>query len=573
MRKYLFSQDHKIIGLQYYLLALLAVFVSITFSVIMRLRLTWPSDVWFIMSKLLPTAFNETGQMTPEFYLSLMTMHGTIMVFFVLTLAPQAAFGNYFLPLQIGAKEMAYPKLGLISFWLTFLSFCVLLSAFFVTGGAPLTGWTAYPPLSSIVSRQPGQARGMDLWLVSLSIFSLATILNSINFLITVITKRTTGMSLMRLPLTCWGWLATAMVSLLAFPVLLAAGLLLLFDRTLGTAFFLPSGLLIDGKVISLTDGLPLLWQHLFWFFGHPEVYIAILPAMGFVSHFLATFSRKPVFGYRSMVFATLAIALLGFLVWGHHMFIAGISPYLSMTFSLLTLTIAVPSAIKTLNWFGTIWGGKIQLTTPMLYSLGFISLFITGGLGGIFLGQSSLDIYLHDTYFVVGHFHLIMGSSAIFAIFAATAFWFPQIVGRQMNEDLGKVHFFITFLGVYAIFLPMHFLGIAGNPRRYAEISEFLYLNELQPLHKFITIAMLVTVNVQLLFLINLITSIFAGKKVKENPWKATTLEWTSSSPPSKDNATTIVYRGAYDFSLPGANKDYFMQTEDLPNNSLDNS
>jgi len=565
MSKYLFSLDHKVVGLQYYLLALIALVVAVSLSVLMRLRLTWPEDVWPLLSKLLPSAFNSAGQMTPEFYLALMTMHGTIMVFFVLTIAPQAAFGNYFLPLQIGANKMAAPRIGQTSFWLTAIAFCILIMAFFVAGGAPLAGWTAYPPLSTITSGT-GHARGMDLWLISLSVFSFAAILNSLNFMATILENRASGMKLMRMPLTCWGWLATAMISLLAFPVLLAAGLLLLLDRLIGTDFFTPNGMIVNGQILELKKGIPILWQHLFWFFGHPEVYLAILPGMGVVSHILSTFSRKPVFGYRTMVWATLAIALLGFLVWGHHMFIAGISPYLSMTFSFLTLTIAIPSAIKTLNWLGTLWGGKLRLATPMLYSIGFVSLFITGGLGGIFLGQSSLDIYLHDTYFVVGHFHLIMGSAAIFAIFAATAFWFPKVFGRQMNEDLGKVHFFITFIGVYAIFLPMHFLGIAANPRRYAEISQFIYLNQLQPLHKFITIAMLITVNVQLLFFINLITSIFVGKKVNNNPWQATTLEWTVNSPPPENNfngEVPNVYRGAYDFSVPGATEDFLMQTQ----------
>lgn len=566
MRKYFFSLDHKIIGLQYYFLALVAVAVAITLSVLMRLRLTWPESEWPLFSALLPSAFNASGQMTPEFYLSMMTMHGTIMVFFVLTIAPQAAFGNYFLPLQIGASQMAYPRLGQTSFWLTFLAFFLLITAFFVTGGAPLSGWTAYPPLSAIANSGPGQAQGMDIWLISIGIFSIASILNSLNFITTILTERANGMKLMWLPLTCWGWLATAMISLLAFPVLIAAALMLFFDRKLGTDFFVPGGLIVNGKIIDLRNGTPIIWQHLFWFFGHPEVYIAILPGMGLISHLLAIFSRKPVFSYRTMVYSILAIALLGFLVWGHHMFITGMSPYSSIAFSFLTLIIAVPSSIKTLNWLGTLWGGKIKLTTPMLYSIGFVSLFITGGLGGIFLGQSSLDIYLHDTYFVVGHFHLIMGSAAIFAIFAATTFWFPKVVGRQMNEDLGKLHFFLTFIGVYAIFLPMHFLGIAGNPRRYAQISEFIYLNQLQPIHKFITIAMLVTVNAQLLFLINLFTSIFAGKKVDNNPWQATTLEWNTTSPPPANNFDGVslnVCRGAYEFSIPNEEKDFLMQTD----------
>jgi cytochrome c oxidase subunit 1 len=572
IQKYIFSLDHKVIGIQYWFLALFSAFLGMALSLLMRLRLAFPTEAFPMLAKLLPSGFTTDGIMKPEYYLSLMTMHGTIMVFFVLTTAPQGGFGNYFLPIQIGAADMAFPLLNAMSFWTTFVGLVVMVAAFFVEGGAPLGGWTGYPPLSAIPSAGPGQGMGMNLWIASIAIFCAASLMGSLNFITTLLNLRARGMTLMRMPLTCWTWFTTAILSLLAFPVLLAAGALLLLDRIGGTSFFVPGGLVVSDKIISHTGGSPILWQHLFWFFGHPEVYIAILPGMGVTSHVLSTFARKPVFGYRAMVFAIFGIGLLGFFVWGHHMFISGMSPYTAVAFSLLTLTIGVPSAVKTFNWLGTIWGGRIQFTSPMLYSLGFVSLFVTGGLGGIFLGQNSLDLYFHDTYFVVGHFHLIMGVAAIFGMFAGTTFWFPKMFGRMMNEGLGKLHFFITFIGVYAIFLPMHFLGIAGNPRRYAQMTEFNYLVSILPLHKFITIVAFITVTAQLLFLINIIWSLFAGAKASENPWNATTLEWAIPSPPPFDNfggKEPEVHRGPYEFGVPGAAKDFIMQTEAVSPNA----
>ncbi|OFW00859.1 MAG: cytochrome c oxidase subunit I, partial [Acidobacteria bacterium RIFCSPLOWO2_12_FULL_59_11] len=490
----------------------------------------------------------------------------TIMVFFVLTTAPQGGFGNYILPIQIGAADMAFPWLNMLSFWVTFLAFGVMLAAFLVSGGAPIAGWTAYPPLSAVGQISgPGEGLGQTLWVVSLAIFCAGALLGALNFIATTLDLRAKGMSLMRMPLTVWAWFVTAILGLLAFGVLLAAGILLLMDRTLGTSFFIPGGLVISEQIISHKGGSPLLWQHLFWFFGHPEVYIAILPGMGVVSQILSTFSRKPVFGYRAMVYAMMAIGGLGFLVWGHHMFISGMSPYSAVAFSLLTLSIGVPSAIKTFNWLGTLIGGRIRFKTPMLYALGFVSLFVTGGLSGIFLGQPSLDLYLHDTYFVVAHFHIIMGVAAIFGIFAATYYWFPKMFGRMMNETLGKLHFWITFVGVYAIFMPMHYIGIAGHPRRYAETSGVEYLGALQSVHEFISIVALVTMAAQFVFLFNFFWSFFRGEKASENPWECTTLEWTVPSPPPHDNfggQTPVVYHGAYEYSVPGASKDYIMQT-----------
>ncbi|MBI1956670.1 MAG: cbb3-type cytochrome c oxidase subunit I [Acidobacteria bacterium] len=554
--KYIFSLDHKVIGIQYYLLALTAVWVGMVLSLYMRLRLAWPAQEFPLVG----------GVMTPEAYLSLVTMHGTIMVFFVLTTAPQGGFGNYVLPIQIGAADMAFPFLNALSFWVTFLSFGVMLAAFFVSGGAPISGWTGYPPLSAVGEvAGPGLGLGQTLWVVSLAIFCGGALMSALNFIATTIDLRTKGMSLMRMPLTVWAWFVTAILGLLAFGVLLAAGVLLLMDRTLGTSFFIPGGLVISEQIISHKGGSPLLWQHLFWFFGHPEVYIAILPGMGVVSQVLSTFARKPIFGYKAMVYAIMGIGGLGFLVWGHHMFISGMSPYSAVAFSILTLSIGVPSAIKTFNWLGTLIGGRIRFTTPMLYALGFVSLFVTGGLSGIFLGQPSLDLYLHDTYFVVAHFHMVMGVAAIFGIFAATYFWFPKMFGRMMNETLGKLHFWITFVGVYAIFMPMHYIGIAGHPRRYAETSGVEYLGALQSVHEFISIVALVTMAAQFIFLFNFIWSLFRGEKASQNPWECTTLEWTVPSPPPHDNfggQTPVVYHGAYEYSVPGASQDYIMQT-----------
>jgi cytochrome c oxidase subunit 1 len=566
IRKYVFSVDHKVIGIQYYFLALVAAFTGMALSLLVRMRLAWPEEKWPLFAKILPVGF-KGGLMQPEFYLSMVTMHGTIMVFMVLTTAPQGGFGNYFLPIQIGTNDMAFPVLNMLSFWLTLVSFLVLMSAFFVTGGSPLGGWTGYAPLSAIPSAGPGQGFGLDLWITSIAIFCVASLLGALNFITTMLNMRTRGLSLMRLPLTCWSWFTTAVLALLSFPVLLAGGILLLLDRNVGTSFFVPGGLVVSGKqILEHSGGSPILWQHLFWFFGHPEVYIAILPGMGLTSHILSTFARKPIYGYRAMVVAIFAIGMLGFFVWGHHMFISGMNPRTAIVFSVLTLTIGVPSAIKTFNWLGTLWGARIRFASPMLFALGFVSLFVSGGITGLVLGQTSLDIYFHDTHFVTGHFHLIMGVAAIFGIFAGSYFWFPKMYGRMMNERLGQIHFWLTFVGVYAIFIPFHILGIAGHPRRYAEVIGFDYLKPLAPLHVFITIAAFVTAAAQLIFLFNFFWSLFKGPKASDNPWEGTTLEWSTSTPPPHDNFggnLPVVYRGPYEYSVPGDPKDYSMQTE----------
>ncbi|MGA2359129.1 MAG: cbb3-type cytochrome c oxidase subunit I [Terriglobales bacterium] len=554
IRKYVFSLDHKIIGLQYYFLGLAAVFVGMFLSLLMRIHLIWPTAV-------LPFL----GEIKPETYLSLVTMHGTIMVFFVLTTAPQGGFGNYFLPIQIGAPDMAFPVLNMLSFWVTFLAFLTLLASFFVIGGAPLHGWTGYPPLSALRSSGPGEGLGADLWITSIAVFCIGALLGSLNFITTTLDMRARGMTLMRMPLTTWAWFCTAIIGLLAFGVLLSAGILLLMDRNLGTSFYLPLGT-INGQLTGHKGGSPLLWQHLFWFFGHPEVYIAILPAMGVCSHLLSVGARKPVFSYKTIVLAMLSIVVLGFGVWGHHMFVSGMSPYSGYAFSIPTMAITVPSAVLSFAWLATLWRGNIRFTTPSLFGIGFVSLFVAGGVSGPFLAQPALDIQLHDTYFVIGHFHLIMAVAAIFGIFAATYHWFPKMFGRRMSESLGRWHFFITLIGTYAIFVPMHYLGIAGHPRRYSQLTEVDYLRDLIPVQKFITYAAFVTIAGQLIFLFNLFWSMFRGKQASDNPWEATTLEWTTATPPPHDNFgghTPVVHNGPYEYSVPGAPRDYVMQTD----------
>jgi cytochrome c oxidase subunit I len=556
IRKYIFSTDHKVIGIQYYLLALTAVVLGMILSVFMRLHLAWPS---------LHLPFVQGGIMTPEQYASLLTLHGTIMVFFVLTTAPQGGFGNYFLPIQIGAPDMAFPRLNMLSFWVTFLAFCCIIAAFFVPGGAPLSGWTGYAPLSALGEvTGPGEGWGQTMWIFSIALFCLGALLGALNFIATTIDMRAPGMTLVRMPLTVWGWFVTAILGLLAFGVLLAGGVLLLLDRSAGTSFFIPAGTVVNDQLQPHSGGSPLLWQHLFWFFGHPEVYIAILPGMGVASHILSTFSRKPIFGYKAMAGAICAIGFLGFMVWGHHMFVSGMSPYSAFGFSVLTMSIGVPSAIKTFNWLGTLWGGRIQFKTPMLFGLGFVSLFVSGGLSGLFLAQPAVDNLLHATYYVVAHFHLVMGVAAIFGIFAATYFWYPKMFGRMMNETLGKWHFWFTFVGAYLIFFPMHWVGIAGGIRRYADYTAVDYLHPLQPVHVFMTWAAFVTATAQLLFLYNFFWSLKHGEKASKNPWNGTTLEWTTDSPPPHDNFGghyPSVYRGPYEFSVPGVADDFVPQ------------
>ena len=552
LRRYVFSVDHKVIGIQYTTLSLVAAFIGMALSWAMRIHLGWPDARIPLLGTLAPNGA-PGGLMTPEYYLSLMTMHGTIMAFFVLTAAPLAGFGNFMLPIQVGAADMAFPRLNMASFWVTFVGFALACATFFIPDGPPLSGWTAYAPLSAVGSvAGPGQGWGQNLWGLSIALFCVASLLGALNFIVTTLDLRTKGMKLSRLPLSTWAWFIDAWVSLLAFAVLLPTCLLLVLDRLGGTSFFIPAGLVINDQMQPHAGGSPLLFQHLFWFFGHPEVYIIILPAFGIVSHIMPTFIRKPlVGGWKVITFAEIAVGTLSFVVWGHHMFVSGMSPVMAMVFSVPTLFITIPSVIAVLIWVFSLYGASIRFHTPMLFSLGFISLFISGGIGGFFLAQPSTDSYLHATSFVVGHFHFTMGLSAIFAAFAGFYYWFPKMFGRMMNETLGKVHFWLSFVGVYCVFMTMHLTGFAGAVRRYsAFVDDFMV--PLIPTNRFISVAALLLGATQFIFLFNAVWSRFAGPKASDNPWGATTLEWDTTSPPPFDNfggRQITVYHGPMEY------------------------
>ncbi len=562
IRKYIFSVDHKVIGKQYFGLGLAAVLAGMVLSWIMRLHLAW--NTFAIPGLHLLSKNGAPGNiMTPEYYLQLMTMHATLMVFFVLTVVPFAAFGNFFLPIQVGAEDMPFPRINMMSFWVTFVAFCVLVSSFFVGTGPALSGWTAYAPLSALGEvAGPGQGLGQLLWAISIAIFCVGQLLGSLNFIPTTLDMRTKGMSLSRLPLTAWAWFITSMMGLAAFAVLMPACILLILDHVAGTSFFIPGNLVLNDQIQPHSGGSTLLWQHLFWFFGHPEVYIAIVPAIGIVSHILITNMRRPLLSYKVVVASMLSVAVLSYMVYGHHMFVSGMNPFSSLVFSFPTLIITIPATIIVLIWIGSLYGSHLRINTPSLFALGFISMFVSGGISGFFLAQPSLDIMLHGTYFVVGHFHLVMAVAAIFGIFAGTYFWFPKMFGRMMNETLGKVHFWLTFVGSYCIFMPFHYLGFAGNIRRYQQFSG--YMEPLIPVHKFITIAALITGAVQLIFLFNLVYSRFWGKPAPDNPWEATSLEWITTSPPPFDNfggKLPVVYHDPYQYGIEGSTGDYVMQ------------
>jgi len=565
IRKYVFSLDHKVIGKQYLGLGLIAVCTGMALSWVMRYHLAWPDKAVPLLGLIAPR-FAAGGIITPEFYLQVMTMHGTIMVFFVLTTAPFAGFGNFILPIQVGAEDMAFPRFNMMSFWVTFVAFGVLIAAFFVPDGPALSGWTAYAPLSAVGKASgPGEGTGQTLWALSIAIFCVGQLLGSLNFIATTLDLRTKGMTLMRMPYATWAWFITAIIALIAFSVLLPACVLLILDRVAGTSFFIPAGLVVSDALQPHSGGSPLLWQHLFWFFGHPEVYIAIVPSFGIVSTILPVVCRKPHLGPRVLIACMLAIAGLSYMVWGHHMFLSGMSPTSATLFSVPTLIITIPSAIVTLLWLGTVYGAKLRLTTAALFCLAFISVFVTGGLSGFFLSQPSIDTYLHGTYFVVGHFHFVMGVAAMFGIFAGTYYWFPKIFGRMMNETLGKWHFALTFLGVYATFMPMHWLGLTGNVRRYSSFPSD-YMHGSLPLHRFITFSALFLGGAQLIFLVNLIWSRFRGPIAPANPWEATTLEWITTSPPPFDNfggVHPVVYHGPNELGVAGPRGDYVMQTD----------
>jgi cytochrome c oxidase subunit 1 len=573
--RYVFSKDHKVIGIQYYLTAMVMALIAGLLAMLLRLQIAWPEKTWPGLGRLLPTGFTD-GVMSPEFYAMLFTMHGTIMVFFVLSTAPVSGFGNILIPLQAGARDMAFPFLNALSYWTFFVGCLVILSSFFVGGGAAAAGWTSYPPLSALKGAIPGSQAGQTLWIVGMVFFIASFTMGGLNFVTTILNLRTKGLSMLRMPLTMWAMLMVAILGLLSFPALTAAALMLVFDRHFGTSFFLPAGLAVSGAPLVGPDGSPLhqggsplLWQHLFWFLGHPEVYILMLPALGFTSDIIATFCRKPIFGYKTMVGAILAIGALSFVVWGHHMFVSGMSPYIAMAFALFTMLIAVPSAVKVFNWLATLWRSRIRFETPMLWALGVVSLFISGGLSGVFLGQSAVDIPLHDTYFVVAHFHLIMAGAALFGMFGATAYWFPKMFGRVMNETLGKLHFWFTFIAYYSTFFPMHYIGIAGHMRRLYDPYQYEFLKGMQPINQLITMSAFVLGASQIIFFVNFFWSAFKGKRAGENPWNANGLEWTTPSPPPHGNwpgPIPEVHRWPYDYSVPGPPIDHVLQTDPTP-------
>jgi cytochrome c oxidase subunit 1 len=564
VRRYIFSTDHKIIGIQYLVTAMFMALIAGGLAMLIRLHLAWPDEKWPLLTRLFPKGM-AAGVMNPDFYLSLVTMHGTLMVFFVISLALIGGFGNYLIPLQVGARDMAFPFLNMLSYWTIVPACLIMLGSFFVEGGAASAGWTSYPPLSAVKNATPGSGWGQTLWLLGMALFIVSFTMGGLNYVVTILNARAKGLSMMRLSHTIWTFLIASIIGLLAFPPLTAAAILLLADRHGGTSFYLPSGLFFGNKLLPNEGGTPLLWQHLFWFLGHPEVYVLILPALGIVLDILPTFTRKPIFGYRLTVYSLIAIALLSMIVWGHHMYVSGMSPYIGEFFAIGTLLITIPSAVIGFNMLASLWGGSIRFTVPMLFALGTIALFGTGGFGGIFLGNATSDIFLHDTYFVVGHFHFMIGGVTLFGIFGGAYFWFPKMFGRMMNETLGKLHFWLTLVAFYGVFLGQHFLGLGGAPRRYYALNRYEFLQPLQDLNLFISIGAFVLGLAQFLFLINFFWSLFRGAKAEANPWQATTLEWTTPSPPPHGNwgaQEPRVYRWPFDYSLPGSGQDYTPQT-----------
>lgn len=543
-------------------------------SMLFRLQLSWPDDKFGILSSLLGKWAPE-GQMDPNMYLGLVTMHGTIMVFFVLTAGLSGTFSNLLIPLQIGARDMASGFLNMLSYWFFAVSSVIMLSSLFVEMGPAAAGWTIYPPLSAVPTAMPGSGMGMTLWLVSMSLFIIGSLLGSLNYIVTIINLRTKGMSMTRLPLTIWTFFLTAVLGVLSFPVLFAAALLLIFDRSFGTSFFL-SDIMIAGELLNNQGGSPILFEHLFWFLGHPEVYIIILPALGITSEVISTNSRKPIFGYRAMIGSIIAIAFLSFIVWGHHMFITGMNPFLGSVFTFTTLLIAIPSAVKAFNYMTTLWKGNLQFTPAMLFSIGLVSTFVAGGLTGIILGDSALDINVHDTMFVVAHFHIVMGLSAIFGMFAGVYHWYPRMYGRMMNKRMGYLHFWVTFISAYGVFFPMHFLGLAGLPRRYFTNAEFPMFDELQDINLIITVFALLGGIVQLVFLFNFFYSMWRGAKAPQNPWRANTLEWTAPVAHIHGNwpgEIPEVHRWPYDYSKPGHDEDFVPQNVPMKDGEVGHS
>lgn len=560
---YIFSIDHKVIGKQFLFTGIFWALIGGLLSLVFRLQLGFPEASLEFLRPILGKWITEAGKLDQEFYLAAVTMHGTIMVFFVLTAGLSGTFSNFLIPLQIGARDMASGFMNMLSYWFFFVSSVIMFTSLFIETGPASGGWVVYPPLSALPQAMSGSQLGMTLWLVSMSLFIVSSLLGGINYIATIINLRTEGMSFARLPLTIWAFFITAILGLLSFPVLFAAALLLVFDRSFGTSFYL-SEIYIAGEALQNVGGSPILYQHLFWFLGHPEVYIVLLPALGISSEVIATNSRKPIFGYRAMIGSMLGIGFLSFIVWAHHMFVSGLNPFLGSIFMFLTLIIAVPSAVKAFNYITTLWRGNIVLTPAMLFSIGLVSLFISGGVTGIILGNTALDIQLHDTYFVVAHFHLVMGSASFFGMMAGVYHWFPKMFGRMMNDKLGYIHFWLTFLGAYLVFFPMHYIGIAGFPRRYYSFTNFDAFSTFTDLNTFISIAAIITVFSQFIFLFNFFYSIFKGKLAPLNPWKSNTLEWTTPRFPGHGNwegAIPKVHRWPYDYSKPGAPDDFIPQ------------
>ena len=564
--KYIFTMDHKMIGNQFLITGMIMGIVCVMMSMLFSLELAYPEQSFPILEFFLGK-WAPDGVMDPNMYLALVTIHGTIMVFFVLTAGLSGTFSNLLIPLQIGARDMASGFMNALSYWFFFLSSVVMIASLFVESGPASGGWTVYPPLSALPQAMPGSGTGMTLWLISMTLFIVGSLLGSLNYIVTVVNMRTKGMSMTRLPLTIWAFFVTAILGVLSFPVLLSAALLLMFDRLLGTSFYL-SDIFIGGEVLSYSGGSPVLYQHLFWFLGNPEVYIILLPALGISSEVIATNSRKPIFGYRAMVGSILAIAFLSFIVWGHHMFVTGMNPFLGSVFTFTTLLIAIPSAVKAFNYITTLWKGNIQYTPAMLFSIGLVSTFVTGGLTGVILGDSALDINVHDTYFVVAHFHIVMGLSAIFGMFAGVYHWFPKMYGRMMNKSMGYAHFWLTFITAYGVFFPMHFLGMAGLPRRYYSNTAFPMFDNLADINVLITYFAIIGGAAQLIFIFNFFYSIWRGPKASQNPWRANSLEWTTPVEHLHGNwpgDVPVVHRWAYDYSKPGYDEDFVPQNVPL--------
>jgi cytochrome c oxidase subunit 1 len=570
--KYVFSQDHKMIAKQFLITGMIWAVLGGLMSVLFRLQLGYPDQTFPWLENILGR-WAQGGKISPENYYALVTMHGTVLVFFVLTGGLSGTFANFLIPLQIGARDMASPFLNMLSYWFFFTGSVIMLCSLFVQTGPFSGGWTAYPPLSALGDASPGSKVGMDLWITSMAMFIVSSLLGGLNYITTILNMRTKGMTMTRLPLTMWALLFTAILGVLSFPVLLSGMILLLFDRHAGTSFYL-SDIFMSSTQTALPNegGSAILFQHLFWFLGHPEVYIIILPAMGIVSEVLSINSRKPIFGYMAMVGSLFAIAILAFLVWAHHMFVTGMNPFLGSVFVLLTLLIAIPSAIKVFNWLTTLWKGNIRFTPAMMFAIGFVSFFISGGLTGIFLGNSTLDIHLHDTYFIIAHFHIVMGVAGFFGMFAGIYHWFPKMYGRYLNNTMAYIHFWVTMIGAYLIFWPMHYQGLAGVPRRYLDYSNWESFKQFAELNKFISTVAMVVFAVQLMFIFNFFYSIFKGRKVTSvNPWGATTLEWTTPIRPGHGNwegEIPEVHRWAYDYSKDG--REYIPQVEPVnPNES----